>query len=379
MKVIVAGDFCDRFRVKDAVSKKQYGLLFDDVKPIIDNADVSIVNFEMPIEFEEATRIRKAGPHLGGHINAADAVKYAGFNVCTLANNHILDLGEECCKKTVEFLKTAGIDVVGAGESLDSAERVLYITKKNKKLAIINCCEHEFSIAAAHMAGANPLNPVRQYYAINEARSNADYVLVIVHGGHEHYQLPSPRMQETYRFFVDCGADAVINHHQHCYSGYEIYNGKPICYGLGNFCFDISPIRVDDIWNYGYMVEIEFSVENTPVLEIHQYIQCGQKVGVHLLSNDQKIKSQIKELNSIIVDSKKIEERSIDYYQECEKEVKDVFEPLQIPIIPSLQHRSLFPSLLSVNWLVKMKDYIMCEAHRDKVNFFLESIIKRKQ
>ena len=167
MKVIVAGDFCDRFRVKDAVSKKQYGLLFDDVKPIIDNADVSIVNFEMPIEFEEATRIRKAGPHLGGHINAADAVKYAGFNVCTLANNHILDLGEECCKKTVEFLKTAGIDVVGAGESLDSAERVLYITKKNKKLAIINCCEHEFSIAAAHMAGANPLNPVRQYYAIN--------------------------------------------------------------------------------------------------------------------------------------------------------------------------------------------------------------------
>ena len=46
-------------------------------------------------------------------------------------------------------------------------------------------------------------------------------------------------MKETYRFFVDCGADAVINHHQHCYSGYEYYKDKFICYGLGNFALMI--------------------------------------------------------------------------------------------------------------------------------------------
>ena len=377
MKVIIAGDFCDRFRVKDAVSQKQYGLLFDDVKPVIENADVRVVNFEMPIVFEEATKIRKAGPHLGGHINSVDAVKYAGFNVCTLANNHILDLGERCCNKTIDLIKNSGIDVVGAGDSIASAERIFYKTKGDKRLAIINCCEHEFSIATANTAGANPLNPIKQYYAIKEARTNADFVMVIVHGGHEHYQLPSPRMMEIYRFFVDCGADAVINHHQHCFSGYEFYHGKPICYGLGNFCFDISPIRVDDIWNYGYMAEIDFEDEKSPVLKIHPYIQCSQMVGVHLLSDNKAFKTQIDNLNTIIVDSKKVEERVNGYYRQCVKEVKDVFEPLQIPIISFLQHRGLFPSLLSVRWLVKMKNYIMCEAHRDKVNFFLESRIKR--
>lgn len=50
-------------------------------------------------------------------------------------------------------------------------------------------------------------------------------------------------MQEIYRFFVDIGADAVINHHQHCYSGYEVYKEKPIFYGLGNFCILIKILK----------------------------------------------------------------------------------------------------------------------------------------
>ena len=84
----------------------------------------------------------------------------------------------------------------------------------------------------------NPLLPIQQFYKIQEAKENADYVLVIVHGGIEHYQLPTSRMIETYRFFIDAGADAVVNHHQHCYSGYERYKSKPIIYGLGNLLFD---------------------------------------------------------------------------------------------------------------------------------------------
>ena len=135
---------------------------------------------------------------------------------------------------------------------------ILYKEIGDKKLAVINCCEHEFSIATETTAGSNPLNPISQYYAIKEAKEKADYVLVIVHGGHEHYQLPSTRMQETYRFFIDVGADAVVNHHQHCYSGYEYYNGKPIMYGLGNFCFD-EGLKKTKQWHEGYIVEISFT------------------------------------------------------------------------------------------------------------------------
>ena len=64
-------------------------------------------------------------------------------------------------------------------------------------------------------------------------------------------------MMETYRFFIEVGADAVVNHHQHCFSGYEIYKNKPIFYGLGNFSFD--GIGSGDRWSSGYIVTLNFS------------------------------------------------------------------------------------------------------------------------
>lgn len=276
MKVIIAGDFCQRYRIDEAIKKRLYGDLFDEVKPIIETADYSIVNFEFPIILDStnAKPILKCGPNLQGTKEAVDAVKYAGFNCCTLANNHILDQGEQCCLDTKNELEKAGIDTVGVGYNLEDAASILYKEIRGETLAIINCCEHEFSIATDTTIGANPLNPIQQYYRIQEARSKADYVLVIVHGGHEHCQLPSPEMQETYRFFIDSGADAVVNHHQHCYSGYEEYHGKPIFYGLGNLCFDNISKRGDDIWNEGYMVSLDFDKSRKPSYTLYPYIQC---------------------------------------------------------------------------------------------------------
>lgn len=101
----------------------------------------------------------------------------------------------------------------------------------------------------------------------------------LYHGGKEHYQLPTPRMQKDYRFFVDAGADVVINHHQHCYSGYEQYNDKYIFYGLGNFCFE-STLR-NSIWNEGYMLKLKF--EDIISFELIPYVQCDDKAGVFIM------------------------------------------------------------------------------------------------
>ena len=254
MRILIAGDFCQKYRVDVLVRQKQFGELFDEVKPLIGQADYSIVNFEFPIIKEGAPPhpIPKCGPNLKGSIEAVEAVKYAGFKCCTLGNNHILDQGEQCCIDTKVELEKSGVDTVGSGKNLEEASRVLYKKIGSETLAIINCAEHEFTIATETRAGANPLNPIQQFYKIQEAKKQADYIIVIVHGGHEHYQLPSPRMQETYRFFINAGADAVINGHQHCLSGYEMYKGKPIVYGLGNFCFD-NPNYRETKWNEGYM------------------------------------------------------------------------------------------------------------------------------
>lgn len=68
----------------------------------------------------------------------------------------------------------------------------------------------------------------------------------------------------------------MVNHHQHCFSGYEIYNNKYIFYGLGNFCFD-NPVKRNSIWNEGYMLSLNFlTMERLISLLYHIYnvISC---------------------------------------------------------------------------------------------------------
>lgn len=191
-------------------------------------------------------------------------------------------------------------------------------------MAVINCCEHEFSIANENSPGANPLNPIRQFYSITTARKKADFVLVVVHGGHELFQLPSLRMQETYQFFIDAGADAVVNHHQHCYSGYEIYKEKPIFYGIGNFGFDITPKRVYTSWNYGYLVELEFGI--TIKHKIYPYCQYSEKPTIELLDNH-SFDNYLNELNSIITNDEKLYAKTSEYYLQCENFEHSLLEP----------------------------------------------------
>lgn len=366
MKLLIAGDFAPRERLAKQVEERKFSEIFsNELVDIIKSADYSLVNFESPIVEDVYKPITKCGPNLRCSSKAADAIKYAGFSAVTMANNHILDFGKEGLNKSIECCKKNGIDVVGVGNNLKEAEKVLYVERRGKKLAIINCCEHEFSIATDTTAGANPLNPIRQYYSIKEAKNNADYVLVIVHGGHEHYQLPSPRMQETYRFFIDAGADVVVNHHQHCYSGYEIYNGKPIFYGLGNFCFDEGS-NTTKIWQEGYMVEL--NLEDNIEFKIYPYKQYGEKATIDLLGKD-AFNKKLNELNSIISNPYLLKEA---YDKYCtESNVSHFLEPIRNRWILAAQNRGLFPSFVNKKWIPLLSNVVFCEAHRDKLIHYL--------
>lgn len=370
MKVIISGDFAPRHRLAKQVEERAFQDIFpDELVTIIKSADYSLVNFESPIIDKGFKPIKKCGPNLGCTSDAADALKYAGFTAVTMANNHIFDYGTDGLYKSMEFCKKIGLDVVGVGKNLQDAERTLYVEKAEKKLAIINCCEHEFSIATTTSGGANPLNPIHQYYAIQEAKKQADYVLVIVHGGHEHYQLPSPRMQETYRFFIDAGADAVVNHHQHCYSGYEVYNGKPIFYGLGNFCFDYKG-KPTQKWTEGYLVEIDFGTEIT--YRIHPYCQYGDEATIKLLEKD-CFNDTLNKLNTIITNPESLKKNSLDYYNSSKEEIATFLEPIRNRYIRGLQNRGLFPKLMNDKWLPVLSNAVMCEAHKDKLEYYLLS------
>lgn len=364
MKIIIAGDFCPRDRVATMVANEDYSF-FDGVKDIIKGADYSIVNFECPVVEGNATPIAKCGPALRTERKAVDAIKYAGFNCVTLANNHFRDFGNEGCKTTIDELNRQNVDFVGGGNNLKKAQEILYKEIEGKRLAVVNFCENEFSIASETQAGAAPLDVVDNYNQIITARKNADYVLVIVHGGHEHYQLPSPRMKKLYRYFIALGADAVVNHHQHCYSGYEYYNGKPIVYGLGNFCFCYDN-KYDSIWNEGYCVEIDFE-SSLPHISLYPYIQCNKSPLVTLMADSQreKFQNRIDELNDIIADDTLLNESFDNWIESRRKSVLHIFASYHNRYLNAAASRGYIPLPISKSEVGAMLNYIACEAHRD--------------
>ena len=368
MKILVAGDFCPQKRVANTFDNNDFQSVLGEVKPLIEEADYAIVNFECPITKGNETPISKYGPNLRCSEKGLEAIRWTGFDCVTLANNHFYDFGEEGVKNTLETCRSLHIDTVGGGLNIKEASQILYKQVDGHTLAIINCCEHEFSIATENSAGSNPLNPIQQYYAIQEARKKADRVLVIVHGGHEHFQLPSPRMVEMYRFFVDAGADAVVNHHQHCYSGYEMYNGKPIFYGLGNFCFD-KPDKHSGIWTEGYMVSINFT-DTIPSFKILPYIQCAEEPCIKLLAKD-AFDNKLQKLNSMITNPITLKNEIGKYYSACAKAYSNILEPIQNRYYLGAKQRGWLPSLISEKRRLQAANYINCESHRDKILFYL--------
>lgn len=370
MKVLVAGDFRSSKRTVKFIKEGNLSPILGDIVPLTQSVDYAIVNYEAPVTQGNYEPIKKMGPSLRSSELDVKAVKYAGFDMVTLANNHILDYGELGLKDTVEVCAKNGLDVVGVGRDIEEASEIFYTKINGEVLAIINCCEHEFSVATDFSAGANPLDPVKQYYQIQKARENADYVLVIVHGGHEYYQLPSIRMVDTYRFFIDAGADAVINHHQHCFSGYEVYRDKPIVYGLGNFCYDAEDQR-DSLWNEGYVVLLAFEEGDSIGMDIVPYIQNNERAGVFLLKDRTLFDKKILHLNEIIADRKMLVEKQDEYYKSQITIAKSSLEPYANRVLLALRRRKLIPSLLSEKVQYRVCNMIECESHRDKLLYAL--------
>ena len=376
MNILVAADYCPKGRVADLIEKGQYEAVFGDVKPIVAQSDYSIVNFECPVRTTEGGGIKKAGPSLKCSVKAVEALQYAGFNCATLANNHFYDQGEEGVRETIVSLTNAGVSYVGGGYNLDDASKTLYQIVQGKTLAIINCCEHEFSIATETTGGSNPLNPIRQYNAIQEAKEKADYVLVIVHGGIEHYQYPSPRMVETYRFFIDSGANAVINHHQHCFSGMEVYKGKPIFYGLGNFCFDRAE-RSTLLWEEGFMVML--CLEQSGVsFELYPYIQNGNEVGVRLLGKVayKEWRERFDSISNVIMDEIMIKEKYNELLKKTERIYSANITPYTNRFALSLYMRHLLPMQMPKKKLRILLNMLMCESHYDRMIRMLNNYTK---
>ena len=100
-------------------------------------------------------------PASGRATGSAESIRRTGFDVVILANNHLRDHGEAGVLSTLEACSNAGIRTVGAGRTLDEAERPLVIDGKGLRVGVIAGCENEYSAATTLRAGANPIDPIR--------------------------------------------------------------------------------------------------------------------------------------------------------------------------------------------------------------------------
>lgn len=364
MKVLVAGDYCPRDRVARKIQSGDTADLFASVKETIEAADYAIVNFECTVVDGKAKPISKCGPNLKCQPEAVKVLKDGGFDCVTVANNHFRDFGSRGVQLSLAEIDRVGLDRVGGGMSIDEAEKVLYKEIDKKRVAFINVCEHEFSIADNDRGGSAPLDIVDVSIRIQEAKGKADFVIVIIHGGNEYFQLPTPRMKKTYRFFVKMGADAVVNHHQHCYSGYEVYQDKPIVYGLGNFCFDWNGRR-NCMWNEGYMLLL--NLDKTIDFELVPYIQCNDEPKVVLMSNNEKSKfeNKIAELNRIIANDEALNKEYDAFVRGRKRSIICPFTPYLNTYMRMAAGRHLIPYLIPREKLAGQINFIDCESHRD--------------
>lgn len=308
ISLIAAGDICMN-RAREEMDAEYSKRILEKVQPILDDADFRLVNLENPLTVADDP-IPKSGPNLKGLEKNVAFLQVGKFDCAVQANNHTGDFGEAGVLETLEILDKNKIGRCGAGKNIDEAYLPWIAEKDGLKIAVLSVCENEFGCAEWNKAGSAGFEIGRVYNAIQDAKKKADFVVVVFHGGNEHNPLPSPRMKERYRLFVDFGADAVVGMHPHCPQGYETYKGAPIVYSVGNFFFYAYTDDLLDTWFYGYLPKLTFAKGEPAKLDIFPYCFRGGHAPVEPFEGEKKqiFMDYLKEITDLFADDRVHEE-----------------------------------------------------------------------
>lgn len=170
-----------------------------------------------------------------------------GADIVLLANNHCHDYGADSLTDTLDTLKTAGIDYVGAGKNIDEAISPFYYTYNGFVIAYVAASKAEVYRLTPQATQTTPgilrcYDPTLFLNEIKEAKKNADIVIASIHWGKEGSNYVVEDQRVLARQMIDAGADAIVGSHPHVLQGMEFYKGKPIMYSLGNFWFNAQTL-----------------------------------------------------------------------------------------------------------------------------------------
>lgn len=202
-------------------------------------ADVTLGNLECPLSTRGQALTNKQFTFRGDP-RGVNGLVLAGFDLVSLANNHVRDYGGTALADTFSTLRRAHIAWAGAGADRASAWKPTIIVRRGVRIAYLAFSEigpNSFA-AGTHQSGtAFVTSSAGVKAAIKAAHKKADYVIVSFHWGVERSYTPTARQVSDGHAAIAAGADLVLSHHPHVLQGVEFYRGKLIAYSLGNFVF----------------------------------------------------------------------------------------------------------------------------------------------
>ncbi|MFC0551974.1 CapA family protein [Planotetraspora thailandica] len=175
---------------------------------------------------------------------AFTALKAAGVDVVTMANNHGMDYMESGLRDTLASIKQSRFPVIGIGKDEASAYRPYRATVKGNRVSIIGATQvldDEF-VTAWTAKGDKPglasaKNEPRLLQAVQQARKNSDTVIVFLHWGTELATCPTAVQRGLAADLAEAGADVIVGSHAHVLLGGGYAGQAYVQYGLGNFAF----------------------------------------------------------------------------------------------------------------------------------------------
>ncbi len=242
----VVGDMMFDRRVETTMDERGQDAVMAGVRDHLRGADLAVGNLETPVGIG-GERAGKRFAFLSDP-SSTDILLDGGFDLVTLANNHILDYGVTAMNSTQQALDNAGIAHVGVGANESAAREPVIVEVGGQQIAFLGYfqiaarnsdIDYTTWIAGPQTAGVAWGYPDVIAEDVVQARGEADHVIVLLHSGRE---LGSTELtddqQAAGNAALDAGAAAVLGHHPHVLQGWERSDDQFVAWSLGNFVFD---------------------------------------------------------------------------------------------------------------------------------------------
>ncbi len=238
INIILTGDTMLSRNVEHLCREKSdYDYPFSQISYLIKKTDIAFTNLETPLVDGENL---KTGLTFRADPRFAAALRRAGLNIVSVANNHILDRGVAGLAKTLLYLEKSGVAYSGADRKSLSGKGVI-ISAGSCRVGFISLTDTLNSLRRSDYARDKVINYNNTEGIINavrDLRRKSDVVIVSVHWGMEMASEPSEREIELAKKIISAGADIIAGHHPHVIQPYRKINGGHVFFSMGNFVFD---------------------------------------------------------------------------------------------------------------------------------------------